>query len=63
MEYYKRALDLKPFMMDALNGYGTSAARLHKWNIAHESAIKLLRIQPNNTTAHLLHITAIFQSI
>nr|CCA15120.1 conserved hypothetical protein [Albugo laibachii Nc14] len=61
--HYQCALKRKPYMVDALLGVGTCAAKLSRWNLAHESAAKVLSIQPSNETARCLLQTALYEAL
>ncbi|CCI48380.1 unnamed protein product [Albugo candida] len=61
--HYQCALKRKPYMVDALLGIGTCAAKLSRWNLAYASAIKVLSIQPSNETARLLLQTALYEAL
>ncbi|OQR93187.1 hypothetical protein THRCLA_08520 [Thraustotheca clavata] len=48
---FQRVLDLKPNHFRALSGLATCAVRLRDWNLAHDTASKLIRISPESAIA------------
>ena len=52
MEYYQKAIDLKPFAIEPRLGYVTPAAAAGNWNQVEEQYNKILTVDPMNTTAN-----------
>ncbi|OQR82597.1 hypothetical protein ACHHYP_15745 [Achlya hypogyna] len=48
---FARVLDLKPSHFRALSGLATCAVRLRDWTLAHDTAAKLVRLEPDSPIA------------
>uniref|UniRef100_A0AAV1T0A0 Tetratricopeptide repeat protein n=1 Tax=Peronospora matthiolae TaxID=2874970 RepID=A0AAV1T0A0_9STRA len=61
--HYDTAVKLKPQLVEALIGLGTCAIRLQRWTLAHQAAVELLKVQPNNDTARMLIEQAVYSTL
>ncbi|EQC34334.1 hypothetical protein SDRG_08106 [Saprolegnia diclina VS20] len=48
---FQRVLDLKPCHFRALSGLATCAVRQRDWTLAHDTAAKLIRLEPDSVIA------------
>lgn len=52
MNYYQKAIGLKPYAIEPRLGYVLPASSLGSWELAKEQYLKILEIDPMNTFAH-----------
>ncbi|CAK4080990.1 unnamed protein product [Aphanomyces euteiches] len=51
LKLFQRVVKLKPYHLRALSGLATSAAKLKRWDLAHVTAAKLIRLEPQSSIA------------
>ena len=52
MDYYQKAITLKPYAIEARFGYVSPASSTGNWNQVEEQYMKILSIDPENTSAN-----------